>query len=76
MEFDPMLWLMALLSAGPFALAVAAGAVVSICRSNFNTARTAGWISLVVFLPLLGPACWFGRHLLPGLANGFSRSSG
>ncbi len=71
-----MLWLMALLSAGPFALAVAAGAVVSICRSDFNVARTAGWILLVVLLPLLGPACWFCRHLLTGLSNGFTRSSG
>ena len=76
MEFDPMLWLMALLSAGPFALAVAAGAIVSICRSNFNAARTAGWILLVVLLPLLVPACWFCRHLLPGLPNGISRPSG
>jgi len=75
-EFDPMLWLMALLSAGPFALAVAAGAIVSICRSNFSGARTAGWILLVVLFPLFGPACWFCRHLLPGLSNGISRPSG
>jgi hypothetical protein len=76
MELDPTLWVMALLSAGPFALAVTAGAIVSICRSNFSGARTAGWILLVALLPLLGPACWFGRHLLPGLPTGISRSPG
>ena len=76
MEFDPVLWVMALLSAGPFALAVTAGAIVSICRSHFSGPRTAGWILLVVLLPLLGPACWFGRHLLQRLPSGVARTPG
>lgn len=59
MLFDSVTWISALVCAGPFALLLAAGALVSIWRSNRQRTAQAGWSLLVLALPLLGALAWF-----------------
>ncbi|MGM0928203.1 MAG: PLDc N-terminal domain-containing protein [Actinomycetota bacterium] len=59
MLFDSVMWMTALVCAGPFALLLAAGALVSIWRSNRQRAAKVGWSLVVLVLPLLGPLVWF-----------------
>ena len=57
--FDSVTWISALVCAGPFALLLATGALVSIWRSNRQRTAKSGWSLVVLALPLLGPLVWF-----------------
>ena len=59
MLFDSVTWISAAVCAGPFALFLAVGALVSIWRSKRQRSAKAGWSLLVLALPILGPLAWF-----------------
>src|SRR6185312_14364280 len=70
--FDSVTWISALVCAGPFALLLASGALVSIWRSNRQRTAKSGWSLVVLALPLL--VTLGGRQFAP--AGHCSRKSG
>ena len=59
MPWDYLLWLPGAVFGGLFALLLAAGALVSLLRSEGLGRRAkALWCAVVVLLPVLGPVLW------------------
>lgn len=58
MLFDSVTWIAAVVCAGPFALFLAVGAMVSILRSDRQPVVKVGWSLAVLALPILGPLAW------------------
>jgi hypothetical protein len=59
LEYDQLIWLVC---AGPFALCLTVGALVSVLRSDFPPGAKTAWVCMVLLVPVLGPALWLAAH--------------
>ena len=62
LEYDQLIWLVC---AGPFALCLSAGALVSVLRSDFPPGAKTAWACVVLLVPVLGAFLWLGAHRTP-----------
>ncbi|NMR31771.1 PLDc_N domain-containing protein [Arthrobacter sp. SF27] len=58
-EYVQLMWLDC---AGPFALCLNAGALVSVLRSTFSAAAKTAWACVVLLVPVLGASFWLAAH--------------
>ncbi|HEX2248025.1 MAG TPA: PLD nuclease N-terminal domain-containing protein [Arthrobacter sp.] len=61
-EYDQLMWLVC---AGPFALCLSAGALVSVLRSTLSPAAKTAWGCVVLLVPVLGASLWLAAHGTP-----------
>ena len=61
-EYDQLMWLVC---AGPFALCLTAGALVSVLRSDFPPGPKTAWAWVVLVVPVLGASFWLAAHRAP-----------
>lgn len=58
-EYDQLMWLVC---AGPFALCLSAGALVSVLRSDVPIGAKTAWACVVLLVPVLGASLWLVAH--------------
>ena len=61
-EYDQLMWLVC---AGPFALCLTAGALVSVLRSSLPPGPRTAWACVVLLVPVLGASLWLVAHRAP-----------
>jgi hypothetical protein len=59
LEYDQLIWLVC---AGPFALCLTVGALVSVLRSDFPPGAKTVWACVVLLVPVLGASLWLAAH--------------
>lgn len=58
-EYNQLIWLVC---AGPFALCLSAGSLVSLLRSDFSPGAKTAWACVVLLVPILGASLWLAAH--------------